>query len=366
MQRLRTFTFAFVFVVQCFATSAFGQITREIPTATPVIDGNISAIEMASQLAVPMEWPMPQGSLLLTGSGDTAEELSATWYVSWDNENLYISAVVLDNTPDFRVNANGGNSAYNAQDVIQPVFNPFNDHTSTFVDGTPPDGSPGLATAAIYDMVVNTADEFGPDIYRHGHQLFEEQHELISIEGEETDTGYVLEMALPWSVSMDDYEPDYEPKLDDEHGLGFILLGFNQEQGDTADIATLYTDFGNGDNTIGDPTTWNVVKLSGPVELSCSPNTTGDLDGNGAVDFADFLVLSANFGTEVEDLSQGDVDCNGMVDFADFLVLSSNFGTNVAGTQPVPEPSSIQLLGLAVLLGCRKRQSFDRNQSFER
>lgn len=52
----------------------------------------------------------------------------------------------------------------------------------------------------------------------------------------------------------------------------------------------------------------------------------GDLDGSGGVAFADFLVLSNNFGKDVASYSDGDIDLNGAVDFADFLVLSNNFG----------------------------------------
>ena len=49
----------------------------------------------------------------------------------------------------------------------------------------------------------------------------------------------------------------------------------------------------------------------------------GDIDLSGTVDFADFLILSNNFGTES---SHGDLNDDGIVNFADFLLLSSNYG----------------------------------------
>ena len=53
----------------------------------------------------------------------------------------------------------------------------------------------------------------------------------------------------------------------------------------------------------------------------------GDMDGNGSVDFSDFLAFSRNFGREVDAaLGTGDFDFNGIVDFADFLEVSRNFG----------------------------------------
>ena len=52
----------------------------------------------------------------------------------------------------------------------------------------------------------------------------------------------------------------------------------------------------------------------------------GDADLDGDVDFADFLKLSANFGSEDGHWSDGDFDCDGVIGFSDFLLLSSNFG----------------------------------------
>jgi len=85
----------------------------------------------------------------------------------------------------------------------------------------------------------------------------------------------------------------------------------------------------------------------------------GDLDGNGTVNFPDFLVLAENFGNEVSQYSAGDVDCNGTVQFPDFLTLAENFGKSLGGqAAAVPEPNSIGLflLGLVSLLISRRRR----------
>jgi len=55
----------------------------------------------------------------------------------------------------------------------------------------------------------------------------------------------------------------------------------------------------------------------------------GDANGDGVVDFADFLLLSSNFGQilpTVDKGSNGDLDQNGKINFADFLILSAEFG----------------------------------------
>ena len=53
----------------------------------------------------------------------------------------------------------------------------------------------------------------------------------------------------------------------------------------------------------------------------------GDADGDGKVAFADFLILSANFGKQVDAVwADGDFNGDGKIEFADFLILSENFG----------------------------------------
>ena len=102
------------------------------------------------------------------------------------------------------------------------------------------------------------------------------------------------------------------------------------------------------------PDDWDLSRLAEGIIVfdgagGCDPNSQGDLDGNGKVEFADFLVLSGNFGNDVASHTEGDIDCNGKVEFADFLILSGNFGNDVAAAQSVPEPSSMMLLVLAGL-----------------
>jgi len=77
----------------------------------------------------------------------------------------------------------------------------------------------------------------------------------------------------------------------------------------------------------------------------------GDFDLNGSVEFADFLILSDNFGlADMANYGLGDTDCNGAVEFADFLTLSSNFGHSRAASVPEPDCTWCLMLCFAMLL----------------
>ena len=92
----------------------------------------------------------------------------------------------------------------------------------------------------------------------------------------------------------------------------------------------------------------------------------GDLNGNGDVAFADFLVLADNFGQSGVGYPAGDIDLEGTVAFADFLALADNFGkTPGAVAAAVPEPSPLVLLSGTALVTCgwRKRRKMDNDST---
>lgn len=106
----------------------------------------------------------------------------------------------------------------------------------------------------------------------------------------------------------------------------------------------------------------NGDSLLNAADLSCVPSVEerdavlgalntlpGDLDGNGQVAFHDFLVLSANFGTDLPNYADGNIDLNDGVEFADFLLLSTNFGKTPSGLTAVPEPTNLVAAWLSSL-----------------
>jgi hypothetical protein len=95
------------------------------------------------------------------------------------------------------------------------------------------------------------------------------------------------------------------------------------------------------------------------------PLVSGDTDGNGTVNIADFEPIRANFRKAVTARNQGDLVPNGVVDFADFRQWKAAFtgaGGSLAGldlslASNVPEPSTLGLLWLGL---CAVAQRFKR------
>ena len=70
----------------------------------------------------------------------------------------------------------------------------------------------------------------------------------------------------------------------------------------------------------------NQNKLRSMEILEARRLMTADLNGDGRVEFADFLILSDAFGDTVPPFGSGsaDIDGNGAVGFSDFLILSAS------------------------------------------
>ena len=83
-------------------------------------------------------------------------------------------------------------------------------------------------------------------------------------------------------------------------------------------------------------------------------SVAGDLDGDGKVEFSDFLILSRNFGTEETSYAAGNIDLVEGITFDDFLILARNFGFD-GRTQidAVPEPSEFANALIICAVVCR-------------
>jgi hypothetical protein len=124
-----------------------------------------------------------------------------------------------------------------------------------------------------------------------------------------------------------------------------------------------------------------VTDTHGDLHLLIRPTRIGDLNLDGSVSIADFLILSGNFGRTDAYWGEGDLNYDRAVTIADFLALSANFNSTYSGDSfpisddhaailanfaaqigsppaAVPEPSTVlPLLALSSLLLRRQRSS---------
>ena len=84
----------------------------------------------------------------------------------------------------------------------------------------------------------------------------------------------------------------------------------------------------NDDQTLTDEfdRVWSSEEPYEIIDPDAVDELIGDIDGSGTVDFADFLILSSQFGSDAQ---ESDLDGDGVVGFGDFLLLSANFGESL-------------------------------------
>ena len=209
----------------------------------------------------------------------------------------------------------------------------------------------------LYDFQSLTSGSYPSGFVRLGSTLFGAANE-----------GGVYGVGTVWSfdtadnvfTKIDDFDPDI---------VGFPVGGI------AISGSTMYGATNKGDLNINRSALWSFTALELLVgdcdadgfltitDANCTSNEElddflallvpstlrGDTDGNGEVDFQDFLVLSAHFGQPGQ-YTDGDFDLDGEISFADFLILSKSFGRTASNAASVPEPQGFAML-LAALAG---------------
>jgi hypothetical protein len=99
-----------------------------------------------------------------------------------------------------------------------------------------------------------------------------------------------------------------------------------------------------------------------------SPLVQGDVNGDFAVNIADYQIIRDHFFQSSATLAQGDLTANGTVDFDDFRIWKNAFPGGTGAAQAaldalgVPEPatSGMLVVGLEMLLSLKRRRSVVR------
>lgn len=92
--------------------------------------------------------------------------------------------------------------------------------------------------------------------------------------------------------------------------------------------------------------------LAAPL-LNAQETKSADFDGNGTVDFTDFLTFVQGFGKSADQADFNanlDLDSNGTIDFSDFLLFVNAFGGSSSPTTPPEEPEP-RFLYISDLIG---------------
>jgi autotransporter-associated beta strand protein len=148
-----------------------------------------------------------------------------------------------------------------------------------------------------------------------------------------------------------------------------LINGFNPTAGQSFDVL----DWGSRSGTftsivlpvLSVGKTWDTSGLytSGVLSVVGS-SITGDFDGDGDIDGADFIAWQTNFPTpDGGTRQQGDADGDGDVDGGDFMVWQGSFpqGAGPANT-PVPEPHSCWICAIGGVMAWWLRREGKRNR----
>ena len=86
----------------------------------------------------------------------------------------------------------------------------------------------------------------------------------------------------------------------------------------------------------------------------------GDANADGLVDVADLGIVGANFHANIcDDISDGEFNDDGIVDVAELGILGANWSASQStgnASALVPEPTTLSLLAVSVLLVGRRRR----------
>jgi hypothetical protein len=162
-----------------FALTPIGNIN--VPFGTPTIDGNLAQGEWSENNKIVVD----QNTATADGwTGEVPADLKIDFYYTWDNDNLYLAGIITD--PTFMYSASGDN--YNG-DAFQISLNLGQ-----------------VFKSAEYDRAIfyswGCLEDGTVDVFR------QESMDNIVLEdvgfSKKLDTGWQFEIALPWTVLVED------------------------------------------------------------------------------------------------------------------------------------------------------------------
>lgn len=173
---------------------------------------------------------------------DGTDDLSAFWRLAWDNDNLYIGAIVID---DIHVQTQTGNLIFRGDSLEMQIDA---DRPGDFGPGLSPDD---------YQIVFSPGDfaALPPSAFRFRGQpdgrMLDAPGHAIRVAAQRTSDGYALEAAVPWI----DIGVRPQPNL-------VLGLALNANDNDTPNSARQEVMKSNvSTRTFANPNTWGTLTL---------------------------------------------------------------------------------------------------------
>lgn len=228
-------------------------LTYEIEHADkkPTIDGIINDTEWAKSKKYSLSYKqnITNGrgcsfwDIIVGKDSQPPYRVSANFNFLWDANNLYISCKVTD--PKV-VCVDRIGKALNNQDTVQFAFDPMLHKKDTQEDSYIFDFSP-----------LSGIESNGPATwYEHWQYNAMDNSKGVVVKGARSSVGYNMEMVIPWSA-LRNLKENFKVQSGLTMGFGLLIVD-HDTVGNRQD---LLTDFGNGDNTILDASTYNTLKL---------------------------------------------------------------------------------------------------------
>lgn len=210
-------------------------VSASFLASPPVIDGDLN--DWATTPYVANE-TAPRASENWTGAND----LSATFYLGWDAENLYVA---IRRTDDVFVQISWGRYMYRGDDVeIQLDADLAGDFYTTTM--SPDDFQIGLSPGNF--------DSLSPEAYRWHPRYLESWLTTVDVAAVKAGEGYALEAAIPWSV--------FNVTPSSGSRFGFVI---SLSDNDIAGKSTWQSMVTNVNTRLTvDPTTWGTLILGAP------------------------------------------------------------------------------------------------------
>lgn len=214
----------------CFGVSAEEVAIAWKTAAPPAIDGDLSDWIRESPVYIGEDWQLTKHHEYWSGSYDS----SGTFYLMWDEENLYLAGEIADDNPFIRfmaydIEGNDGLALYLGTDPLSEIGRVLYDPTDfRLLFGFDPEILP---TGIDRNNVL-----FKKGIVTEGLDGYDQVLKGCQYAIEETEVGFTIEIKLPFAALSNEQIPVLKPVVGME--VGFNLELYDLDQACPGSVAT--------------------------------------------------------------------------------------------------------------------------------